>query len=422
MTSAAALAPGADERRSRAPPRLWLLGFVVGVGLLAPVYTAALAFSDEEIDSLHIALLHWISVPYIIVGVIAWWRRPESRLGVLMVAGGSAMGLSTLQFASSDLLFTIGAVFDLVPAAIFLHLYLAFPDGRLRSDFERVVVGTAYFAAVGLQVAKLALGEFGAQNLLVISTNPEASHAVQQVQLLTLSATFVMGVCVLAVRRRHDGRPRRRTVSLLVDSFALGLLMVAILFVVGAFDSFAVVFQPIQRITLAVIGITPVVFLIGLLDARLARSAVGGLMIEFVPISPAADLRAALARALRDPSLTLAYWLPDFARYADLDGRPVVVPAYRREGDDTHRAGRRTCRRPAARPCARRRARPARGVTAAAAIALENARLHAELQRAARGAARLAGALIAAGQRERQRLERNLHDGAQQRLSPSPSN
>ena len=38
-----------------------------------------------------------------------------------------------------------------------------------------------------------------------------------------------------------------------------------------------------------------------------------------MPIRPA-ELRDALARALRDPSLTLAYWLPDFESYADLDG------------------------------------------------------------------------------------------------------
>ena len=416
MTSAVALAPGADERRSRAPSRAWTLGVVVFAGLVTPVYTAGLAFSDEEISSLHIALLHWISVPYIVVGAIAWWRRPDSRLGMLMVAGGAAMGVSTLQFASSDLLFTIGAALDLVPAAIFLHLFLAFPEGGLRSDFERVVVATAYVAAVGLQLAKMALGALGTQNLLVVSTNLEAAEVVQQVQLLTLSSTLVIGIGVLASRRRKEGRPRRRAVSLLVDSFALGLLMVAILLVVGAFDTFSVVFQPIQRITLAVIGITPIVFLVGLLDVRLARSAVAELMIELRANLAAADLRAALARTLRDPSLTLAYWLPDFGRYVDLDGRPVVVPAYdgrattmiERDGlhiaallhdraldDERHLLD---------------------AVTAAAGIALENARLHAELRARVAEIQGSRARVIAAGQKERQRLERNLHDGAQQRL------
>jgi signal transduction histidine kinase len=393
-----------------------MLGVVVFAGLVTPVYTAGLAFSDEEISSIHIALLHWISVPYIVVGAIAWWRRPDSRLGMLMVAGGAAMGVSTLQFASSDLLYTIGAALDLVPAAIFLHLFLAFPDGRLRSDFERVVVATAYVAAVGLQFAKMALGALGTQNLLAVSTNLEAAEVVQQVQLLILSSTLVIGIGVLASRRRKEGRPRRRAVSLLVDSFALGLLMVASLLVVGAFDTFSVVFQPIQRITLAVIGITPIVFLVGLLDVRLARSAVAELMIELRANLPAADLRAALARTLRDPSLTLAYWLPDFGRYVDLDGRPVVVPAYdgrattliERDGlhiaallhdraldDERHLLD---------------------AVTAAAGIALENARLHAELKARVAEIQGSRARVIAAGQKERQRLERNLHDGAQQRL------
>ena len=236
----------------------------------------------------------------------------------------------------------------------------------------------------------MALGEFGTQNLLVISTNLDAARAVQQIQLLTLSATLVTGICVLALRRRHEGRPRRRAVSLLVDSFALGLLMIAILFVVGTFDSLSFLFQPVQRLTLAVIGITPFVFLIGLLDARLARSAVGELMIELRANLPAADLRAALARALRDPSLTLAYWLPDFASYVDLDGRPVVVPAY--DGRATTLIERDRL------PVAALLHDPAldderdllEAVTAAAGIALENARLHAELTSPPRGAPGLA--------------------------------
>ena len=75
------------------------------------------------------------------------------------------------------------------------------------------------------------------------------------------------------------------------------------------------------------LGLTPIAFLIGLLDARLARSSVGDLFVELRADPAPAELRDALARALRDPSLELAYWLPDFGSYADLDGRPVELPA-----------------------------------------------------------------------------------------------
>jgi signal transduction histidine kinase len=413
---ASALAFDARLRIARGPPRPWALLAVSAAALAAPVYTAELTISRNDISGVHVALLHWISVPYIVVGLIAWWRRPESRLGVLMVAAGFAMGLSTLQFASADPLFTTGAAFDLVPAALFLHVSLAFPDGRLRTRPERVAVGAAYACAVGLQLVKMSLGVFGDGNVLVLWTRPGAGHIVEQVQLVSLSATLLFGAGVLAVRRRREGSPRRRSLALLADSFALGLLMAAALFLVGTFAPFASAFGPLQRITLVVIGLSPFAFLIVLLDARLARSAVGPLVIDLRPDLPPADLRAALAHALRDPSLTLAYWLPDFGSYVDLDGQPVEVPdPGGRATTAIDRAG-----APVAVLLHDRALDDERdllaAVTAAAGMALDNARLHAELRARVEELRGSRMRLIEAGRRERQRLERNLHDGAQQRL------
>ena len=79
-----------------------------------------------------------------------------------------------------------------------------------------------------------------------------------------------------------------------------------------------------------VIGLAPVAFLIGLFNARLARSAVGDLLVELRADPPPADLRDAFARALRDPSLTLAYWLPQFESWADLDGHAGRAAGRRR--------------------------------------------------------------------------------------------
>ena len=148
---------------------------------------------------------------------------------------------------------------------------------------------------------------------------------MRSVQLLAVSAFCLAGIGVLAARRRDAGRPLRRSVALLVDSFAVGLVMIASCCVSG--DSPGRSFETIRRATFFVIGLAPVAFLIGLLDVRLARSAVGDLLVELRADPSPADLRDALARALRDPSLELAYWLPDFDSYADLDGRPVEVPA-----------------------------------------------------------------------------------------------
>jgi signal transduction histidine kinase len=410
-----ALAPHAGRRISRSPPKAYVTA-IAAAGLVAPIYSITLALRVGHVSQIQLVLLEWISVSYILVGLIAWFRRPESRLGMLMIAGGFAIGLSALQFEHQDHLYTAGAVFDILPAAIFLHVFLAFPDGRLRSRFERMLVAAAYVSALALQLVKMALGAMGPDNVLAISMQPGTAEVVQKVQLLSISAFCLAGIGVLAGRQRQAGRPRRRSIALEIDSFAVGLLLVALLFAIADFEAFGAAFRPIQRTMLVVIGLSPVVFLIGLLDVRLARSAVGDLMLELRPDLAATDLRNALARALRDPSLTLAYWLPDFRSYVDLDGRPIEVPD--RSGrattlidrDGTHVAALLHD------PALDDERDLLDAVTAAAGIALENARLHAELKARLEELQGSRARVIAAGQRERQRLERNLHDGAQQRL------
>jgi signal transduction histidine kinase len=331
-----------------------------------------------------------------------------------MVVSGIAISLAALSFANSQHLYTIGATFDIVPAAIFLYLYLAFPDGRLRSGFERALVVAACLFAVGLQVVKLVLGGGERDSFLRITTQPGIADRVEQLQLLSISVLCLLGLGVLAVRRRSAGRPLRRPVALLVDSFAVGLLLIAAMFTVAVMHESA--FQPIQRVTFVVIGVSPIVFMLALLSARLARSAVGDLVLELRSDLAPRELQDALARALGDPKLTLAYWLPRFEGYADLDGQSHDVPSP--DGRSTTLVGRDGA------PVAALIHDPALdderqlldAVGAAAGIALENARLEAEI------AARLEEVkgsrirVIEAGQDERKRLERDLHDGAQQRL------
>jgi signal transduction histidine kinase len=413
MATAVALAPRPESDSARRP-NPWLLGAIAIVGCAAPVRSIALALTSDHVDLVRVALLDWITVPFILAGLVAWVRRPESRLGLLMIGGGCASGLSALQLTHVDALYTIGAVFDILPAALFLHVFLAFPDGRLRSRLERVLVAAAYTAAIGLQLVKISLGAFGPKSLFELWASPTAAADVQHVQLLSLSVICLAGVALLAARRRQAGRPRRRSVALLIDSFALGLVMIAVLFVVGTFDGPA--FREIQQATLIVIGISPIVFLLGLLDARLGRSAVGDLIVELRAEPAPADLRNALARALRDRSLALVYWLPDFQTYVDVEGRPVEL------GDEDGRTATSIDRKGAHvaalvhDSALDEEPELLEAVGAAAGIALENGRLNAELRARLEELKGSRVRVLEAGQKERQRLERNLHDGAQQRL------
>jgi signal transduction histidine kinase len=398
-------------------PGLFVLWSIALTGCAAAGLSMHLALTSDHVaePGLQAALMDWITLPYILAGVFAWSRRPDSRFGPLMIAAGFTMFVSSLAWANTAGLHTIGQAFDLVPAAVFLHVFLAFPIGRLTHPFERALVAAGYAVAFGLELVVMGLGGFGTDNLLEVVSEPGASGTLQKIQLVAISAFCLIGVGVLVARRRGAGRPLRRSVALLVDSFGLGLVMLAALFVTGAFDGPA--FETLRRATFVVIGLAPAAFLVGLLSARLARSALADLLLEMHADPAPADLRDALARALRDPSLTLSYWLPEYQTWADVDGQPTSPPmaADGRALTLIDRGGERVA---ALQHDSSLENEPEllEAVSAAAGIALETARLHADL---AAQLDELRGSrvrVIEAGQKERQRLERNLHDGAQQRL------
>ena len=252
--------------------------------------------------------------------------------------------------------------------------------------------------------------------MLALTSAPELADVLLRLQLVSSAALSLAGIAVLAARRRRRGRALRRSLSLLIDSFSLALLMIAALAVQQLIGSSR--FEALGPLTFVVVGLAPLAFLIGLLHARLSRSAVGDLFAELRSDPSPNDLQAALSRALRDPSLELAFWLPEFESYADLDGTPVELP--------TAGGSRRTTlikdkdgARVAALvhdPALEDEPELLAAVTAAAGFALDNARLHAELRARVAEVRGSRARVIAAGDEERRRLERNLHDGAQQRL------
>jgi hypothetical protein len=196
------------------------------------------------------------------------------------------------------------------------------------------------------------------------------------VELAVVSAAALAGVALLTVRRLTRSRPLRRSLALLIDSFTVGLAMIAFLLLAGAFGGPP--FPVVQRISLVLLGIAPVAFLAGLMQARLARTAVAELVVELR--GDPSDLRAPLARALRDPSLELLYWLPPFGTWADQEGRAVELPADRARVtvilDDEGEPMAALVHDPALRD------EPALldAVTAAAAVALRTGRLQVQLR------------------------------------------
>jgi signal transduction histidine kinase len=380
-------------------------------GLAAAAMSIALAVTSDHLEQpgIQAALFVWILLWYVFSGLLAWWRRPDSAFGRLLVVVGFGASLSNLAWANHPLLFTVGQACDLLVVVLFLHVFLAFPTGRLEGRLSRLLVGTGYTVSIGLQLTVMLLGGFGSDNLLALADAQPAANAIHAVELVSLSGLLLVGVVLLVTRRR----PMRRAAALLVNAFAFGLVSLAALLLMGLFAG--VGFVVVQRLTLAVLGLAPVAFLVGLLDARLARTSVGDLIVE-LRAAPT-DLSSALGRALRDPSARLLYWLPQYRSWVDHDGVPTELPepGGDRAATMINRDGVPVAALVHDAALAEER-ELLDAVVAAADLVLDNDRLRAELQASLTEVRASRARVLDAGQRERRRLERDLHDGAQQRL------
>ena len=266
----AAVLPLLPERHRAAPKPalLWTLG-VAAVAACAG--SAVLASLNEELyqPALRVLLVSWVTLPFIFAGIVAWRRRPDSAFGPLLILGGFVTQLSILQWTDQPFLNTVGQLCDLLVAALWLHIFLAYPTGRLAGRAERVVVSIGYIAAVGLQLVILMLGGFNDRHLLTVVNRQAAAEAVQNVQLLLLSGLALIGVVLLW--RRWRSLPwwqRRLPTQIAIHCFSLSLVMLAALLIAGAFQLPA--FEIIRLATFAVAGLAPLAFLAGLLDARYA--------------------------------------------------------------------------------------------------------------------------------------------------------
>jgi signal transduction histidine kinase len=405
--------PYADSTAKGPSPHILLslaaAGAVVGITLIV------LAATGEGIQEpgLSAFLACWLTLPFIAAGLIAWRRRPESRLGVLMVTTGFITFTTFLNWSANDVLYTIGAAVQFLVPALLLHVFLAFPSGRLQTRLDRVVVAAGYGAVV-LTLLRMLFGDGGERNLVAVVDNPAVVTSLRAVQLAFVSAVLLMGTTSLVLRRRRDP-PLRTPLGLLAYSFSLALAMIALLYLVQLF-AWTSVIENVRLATFGIIGLAPIVFLVAILDARLGRASVGDL-VEALGVNPGpADLQEAVARALRDPSVRLAYWLPEFDSYADVDGRQIELE------DSPGRSSTPVKRddQPVAMllhdSALDDEPRLLSSVVSAIGMTIENAQLQVELRARLEELRGSRARILQAEQSERRRLERDLHDGAQQRL------
>ena len=383
-------------------------------GLAAGVAIGAITASSDHIDdpvaqAVSRLLVGW---SFIGTGLFAWWRRPANRTGRLMVTAGFAWFATSLSASDDDVLFTIGIALDALFPAIVGHLLIAFPSGRLQTRFERGVVAATYLLVTVGQIPSLLFEEPGTpRNLLIVRGDQPLSDALDAAQLAGAAVVLVMSWVIIIRRFRAGGRTQRHA---LTPVFVTGAAAFAVFLVDKILDAAGHKVDALEWASEALVATIPFGFLVGLLRTRLAHGAALSALIEQVGQLPGeGPLRAALADALGDPSLALAYWLPESERFVDAHGHPVTVsgPGW----TEVELQGRRIAAI-AHDPALADEPELVRTAGAAAALALENQRLTAELRARIEDLRASRARVVEAGDTARRRFERDLHDGAQSRL------
>ncbi len=387
---------------------MWALVAAASVVALLPVLL------DRGPPAPGFSVIHDLSgVSFAACGLVAWRRRPDSAIGRLLTLAGLAVLVSPiLDQVDSPVAFTLTLLVGELWIVVFTALILSFvTGGRLTSTVDVVLVAAFVVGLLVLQLAVLLFFEHD-DNLLLVAPDAEVARALDQVRMGVLVVASIAVVVVVAGRWRSASWPRRRALLPSLAGSLCGALYAAWLtsLLVGS------PYTPLVWLLNTALLTVPAALLWGLLRSRLARGGLADLFRELGTLR-GVRLEAGLARALGDPGLVLAYRVPGERAYLDGSGRPVDVPP----------------------PGADRAAAPVRrdgrelamlvydasldddpelveAVAATAAITLDDARLQAESEDRLAELRASRERIVAAGDAERRRLERDLHDGAQQRL------
>ena len=362
-------------------------------------------------------------------GLVVSLARPAGRVGDLALLAG------VVWFApfwagwkgGPPLVLSLGTLAAGFVFPLLLHLVLAYPSGRLRSRGERALVGAVYLEAA-LSVLGRALfrdpffdpncWDNCTDNVFLVRSLPRVARGIEEADLWFTAAAALVFAALCVWRLASATAPARRIVwPVLAGGLGLAAATIA--------HSAALVRTPLEDpgdptfLAIFAAGCAAVIVIglglpWGLLRARVQRRSVARIVAELGEAPPPGSLESALAKAIGDPELRIAYWLPATGRYVDGGGHPVEEPvaASGRAVTPLVRGGRRVAL-----------VTHAAAVTelehemgAAVRLALENERLQAEVLAQLQDLRVSRARVVETGDAERRRLERDLHDGAQQRL------
>jgi signal transduction histidine kinase len=356
----------------------------------------------------------------LLAGVVVWLSRPESRVGPMIVLIGLAWFPGALGYSrNQDYVDFVGFPLAGWQDVVLVGLILLFPLGRLGSRWALVALAGVALSHLVVSLARLLLRVpvdlsscFCVSNRILPVTNPEVYNHVDRVASVAEASFAIAALLIVLVRWRHATGPARRTFGWIALA---GVVAAALVFYnrlhTRLFSDF-LQSTPTMQIVMDLARVSiPLAAAIVLLRGRWARARVAELVVGFSEQGLIAP-RESLRRALADPTVQLLRWSPDEESYKDEEGRPVALP----RNATILQAGGVRLGALIHDPALREEPELLSAVVAAARLALDNERLADEVRAQLEEVSASRRRLLEVADEERRRLERDLHDGAQQYL------
>jgi signal transduction histidine kinase len=414
------------------------LALVLAGSLLVAGAVALVLSETEASDRPMVLTVHALGIGLPLgLGIAGILRRRGDRFAWLLVAGGALWSLVTLAESSDGTLYSLGRVAVWLVEPAIVYLMLSFPFGRLISTTDKrlfvaavaivaiLYVPTAFVVQTYPEPAPWAsCGTDCPSNAFAVahSTPAFVDDFIRPLRE-SLSILVFAGVALALIRRSRRSAPTIRVAvaPVAVVAVARAILLPAF-FALRAGGHTSGLTEGLGWAFALSLPAMTVCFAIGLLDQRLfVANALEHLTGGLRPHASARELRLAMADALEDPALRMFYWVPRVngqpARWIDETGGSTGLPpaAPGRAVTEVATGGR---------PVAAidhdvellRDPGLIRAASAYALTALENERLIGRLHDSLRELSESRARIVSVTDRERRRFERDLHDGAQQRL------
>jgi signal transduction histidine kinase len=380
---------------------------------------------DRAVDALWAVL--WLAVL-----LVSMARQPDGRLWKLIFLMMVTHYVAALQWVPNSVVWSLARVVGIVWVPVWIQLVVTFPTGYFRDRFDRIVVGLAYGLAAAFALNELLLvGDWWQllcdpeciRNAFVVWPNEELHQSLNSV--IVGGFFLVLGPLTIVALWRHwraAAPAARRTLLPLIVGVPPVVIVGMVEFLsrqLGFGPGIALFDSPSgSAISLIAPFILPVGLLLGMVRTRWSRGRVANLVVELGRGVPVGGLRDVLARTLDDPSLELAFAAPSSSGFVDASGQPVELPV----GDPSRTVTRLEREDELLGVLVHDPAIEAEdpglleAVGNAARLALENERLAAEVRAQLEEVRASRARIVEAADAERRRVERDLHDGAQQRL------